>query len=80
MKHVLVEVTRARIVRFQPVDYRLHKALRVEVYGTKTPAGASVFDFELFGCSILKSTHYDKGPDLSNVLQHQLFRFMFIDI
>ena len=21
-----------------------------------------------------------KGPDLSNVLQHQLFRFMFIDI
>ena len=51
MKHVLIEVTRARIVRFQPVDYRLHKALRVEVYGTKTPAGASVFDFELFGCS-----------------------------
>ena len=47
MKHVLVEVTRARIVRFQPVEYRLHKALRVEVYGTKTPAGASVFDFEL---------------------------------
>ncbi|CAH3033097.1 unnamed protein product, partial [Pocillopora meandrina] len=38
VKHVLVEVTRARIVRFQPVDYRLHKALRVEVYGTKTPA------------------------------------------
>ena len=64
MKHVLVEVTRARIIRFQPVDYRFHKALRVEVYGTKTPAGASVFDFELCGSNILECTHYDKGPDL----------------
>ena len=53
MKHVLVEVARARIIRFQPVVYYIHKALRVEVYGTKTPAGASVFDFELFGCNIL---------------------------
>ena len=29
---------------------------------------------------IFWNEHYDKGPDPSNVLQHELFRFMFIDI
>ncbi|XP_027045083.1 uncharacterized protein LOC113672936 [Pocillopora damicornis] len=39
VQHVLVEVARARIIRFQPVDYHIHKALRVEVYGIRIPAG-----------------------------------------
>ena len=42
VQHVLVEVARARIIRFQPVDYHIHKALRVEVYGIRIPAGTSV--------------------------------------
>ena len=42
MQHVLLEVARARIVRLQPIDYHIHKALRVEVYGIRIPAGTSV--------------------------------------
>ena len=42
MQHVLVEVARALIIRLQPVDYHIHKALRVEVYGIRIPAGTSV--------------------------------------
>ena len=45
VKQVLIELARARIIRVQPVDYHMHKALRVEVYGTKIPAGLSVFCF-----------------------------------
>ena len=43
VQHVLVEVARAQIIRFQPIDYHIHKALRVEVNGIKIPAGTSVF-------------------------------------
>ncbi|CAH3033094.1 unnamed protein product [Pocillopora meandrina] len=42
VKQFLAEVTRARIIRFQPVNYHIHKVLRVEVYGTKTPAASPV--------------------------------------
>ncbi|XP_027052583.1 angiopoietin-1 receptor-like, partial [Pocillopora damicornis] len=42
VKQFLAEVTRARIIRFQPVNYYIHKVLRVEVYGTKTPAASPV--------------------------------------
>ena len=54
MQHVLVEVARARIIRFQPVDYHIHKALRVEVYGIRIPAGTSVLHHAtIVGCNIL---------------------------
>ncbi|KAL9987757.1 hypothetical protein ACROYT_G002114 [Oculina patagonica] len=39
VKHVLIELPTARAVRFQPIHYFHHKALRVEVYGIKTPVG-----------------------------------------
>ena len=39
VKHDLNETTRARFIRFQPVQYSLFKALRVEVYGIRKPAG-----------------------------------------
>ena len=41
MKHVLVDRPTARSVRFQPVSFSAYKALRVEVYGIKTPIGTS---------------------------------------
>ena len=39
VKHNLVETARASIVRFQPTEFRNHKALRVELYGVIVPAG-----------------------------------------
>ena len=56
MQHVLVEVARALIIRLQPVDYHIHKALRVEVYGIRipVPAGTSVLHHvTIVGCNIL---------------------------
>ena len=43
VKNNLVELTRARYIRFQPVPYSTHKALRVEVYGVLKPTGESLF-------------------------------------
>ncbi|CAH3013986.1 unnamed protein product, partial [Porites evermanni] len=37
VKNNLVKLTRARYIRFQPVAYSTHKALRVEVYGVLKP-------------------------------------------
>ncbi|XP_022779617.1 fibroblast growth factor receptor 2-like [Stylophora pistillata] len=37
VQHVLVDVARTQFIRFQPIDYHIHNALRVEVYGTKIP-------------------------------------------
>ena len=41
VKHRLVEIARARFVRFQPIDFKTRKALRVEVYGVVKPSGKS---------------------------------------
>ncbi|XP_078354936.1 uncharacterized protein LOC144639515, partial [Oculina patagonica] len=38
VKHVLIEPPTARAVRFQPIDYEIYEALRVELYGIKIPA------------------------------------------
>ena len=39
VKHSLVSFTRARFVKFQPIEYKNRKALRVEIYGVPVPAG-----------------------------------------
>ena len=39
VKHVLMGPPAARAVRFQPIHFSTRKALRVEVYGIKTPTG-----------------------------------------
>jgi len=39
VKHNLKEIARARFIRFQPITYSTHKALRVEVFGILKPAG-----------------------------------------
>ena len=33
VKHVLIEPQTTQFIRFQPISYSSHKALRVEVYG-----------------------------------------------
>ena len=42
VKHNLVGITRARFIRFQPVEFSIRKALRVQVYGVLKPAGNSL--------------------------------------
>ena len=39
VKHNLLNMSRARFIRFQPTEYHNQKALRVEVYGVLKPAG-----------------------------------------
>ena len=39
VKHSLTSFTRARFVRFQPTEFYNEKALRVEIYGVRVPAG-----------------------------------------
>ena len=39
VKHNLVEIARARFVRFQPIEFRSGKALRVELYGVLKSIG-----------------------------------------
>ena len=41
VKHAIVGLPTARSIRFQPINYSIHRALRVEVYGIKTPAGTT---------------------------------------
>ena len=49
VKHNLVEIARARFVRFQPTEFSTRKALRVELYGVRDPTGnALTFDTNSF--------------------------------
>lgn len=41
-QQVLVDMAKTQFIRFQPTDYHIHKALRVEVYGTEIPQDGSV--------------------------------------
>ena len=47
VKHNLVGITRARFIRFQPTEFSIRKALRVEVYGVLKPAGNSLAPAEI---------------------------------
>ena len=48
VKHNLVETARASIVRFQPTEFRNHKALRVQLYGVIAPAGELKYFLDIF--------------------------------
>lgn len=55
VRHDLVENVKAQFVRFQPVQYSTHKALRVAVYGTKIPAGNSDIAFTQWYAALMLS-------------------------
>ena len=53
VKHNLKEIARARFIQFQPTTYSTYKALRVEVFGIRKPAGILLPTIVIFHISAM---------------------------